>query len=142
MCFYIHRDHYKLKTAEEDIVCYKEANKLTTFSFRTSDEIKGTEDIQGFISFYRFFDYKFGETYGYINLSEHEFSNMEETSRLGVIHEGFHSYIAYQVCDDHNFCIKCFIPKGTRYFYNPDYNEYVSERIRIGKVGDLHHTLT
>lgn len=57
-----------------------------------------------------------------------------------IINKGFHSYDlevndrdSYYRSYHNSHPIECTIPKGTRYYYNPDDMEYVSEALLIGK---------
>ena len=58
-------------------------------------------------------------------------------SELEVVNEGYHSYTtkeeAIRRTFDKRIAVQCIIPKGTRYYCNPDDKEYVSETIIIQK---------
>ena len=57
---------------------------------------------------------------------------------LDQINKGLHSYTTYSKAQKENFLqgaeiVRCIIPKGAKYYYNPDYKEYVSNYLIIGK---------
>lgn len=110
MCFWIHDEHKEAIIATKDIRCWKTAYKY--------DILK-----DGFISFVQAFRYEFNKTY---------------KTTLGIcdrsITKGFHSYSKKPHVMIYAKIIYCIIPKGSKYYYNPSFNEYVSNQIIPIKV--------
>lgn len=109
MCFHIHEDHPEAKIAEKDIKVFK------VLKFKDG---KTT-------SFFMHFDYEPNQSY---------------TQELRVfrnkIEKGFHSFSTLTKAKyDQNSWVQVtllcefFIPKGSKYFYNPDKEETVSNQI-------------
>lgn len=121
MCFTVHPKHKRAKVAKEDIICYKTFYKWHLDKKKT--EVK---------SQWRGFVYKLGWLYeldGY----------MVVRKPWNEITVGLHSYI---LKPEHNWAdptivIKCIIPKGAKYYVNPEYGEYVSDQIIIGTKDDI-----
>lgn len=107
MCFIIDPKYPEKKIAKRDITCYKNLNSDMTSPF------------QGM-------QYKLGVLYkqpiGAIIYDD-------------VIREGFHSYSnkrkAIRMPDRDWSLYKCIIPKGSEYYYDSGYREYVSNQIII-----------
>ena len=123
MCFHIHPKYPEPKLAETDIICYKVVRKR---SFTNE-----------FYSIYEMFRYKLKEIYSRTSFG------IVKTFYEDVIYEGFHSYSILdkaidQYAGHHGCIIKCIIPEGTIYYYNPEDSEYVSLQIipikRISKI--------
>lgn len=120
MCFYISSDkrwNYK-KVAEKSIPVYK------IFSIPYDNRRKY------FTSPYQHFDYEKGAVYEEDSMRVHNYDK---------INVGFHSYDSL-IAAKYNYggslyeiIVKCSIPKGAYYYYNPVHNEYVSDTIKIGK---------
>lgn len=121
MCFRIHRKHGRKLIAEKDIECYK---------IVYLDEKKRIQSsVQGFI-------YKFGMRYDLGGpLYRSSFQDR-------IVDEGFHSYTVLEKVKTHALknlrshkqgsrAVKCTIPAGSEYYYNPEYKEYVSNSIII-----------
>lgn len=75
------------------------------------------------------------ENFGKVREGEEPWSH----KNVQLIDSGFHSYERdHPIPEDtykkfyHANPIECTIPKGTPYYYNPDYHEYVSRDIVIG----------
>lgn len=115
MCFVIHHKCPKPRIAKKDIVCYKEG-------YRGADG--------EFVPYFeRFFIYRLGE----VTKLPYERWPVEWKDHSDVIGIGFHSYSNKKVLRkligiSH---VKCIIPEGAHYFYNPDYREYVSDQIVV-----------
>lgn len=79
----------------------------------------------GFRSAHRNFRYRFNTLYRRV-IWGRIFSS-------GYIDFGFHSYISKKDLSQIPFgmCIECYIPKGAKYYINPDLGEYVSNKIFI-----------
>lgn len=115
MCFWIHNKHREAITATKDIRCWKRTSKSHLLN-------------DGFTSEIRDFPYKFEETY-----------KTTIKGNLFMINEGFHSY-SYKPYGLYNeIIIYCKIPKGSTYYYNPDYGEYVSNQIIPIKIVKSKH---
>ncbi len=102
MCFWIHDEHKKAIISTKDIRCWK-----ITYKYKIHKD--------GFTSSVQAFRYKFNKTY---------------KTTLGIydrnITRGFHSYSKKPYSTLYNKIIYCIIPKGSKYYYNPSFDEYVS----------------
>ena len=124
MCFSIHPDHKSVKIAGKDITCWK--------YFTSVDKFGGT-------SFWQQHRYYFGTQENIADPFWPKFINSTSIS------EGFHSWSSYKPTLDYCYCdriIKCKIPKGSEYFYNPTNKEYISNQIIIvKKVSKLENSI-
>lgn len=113
MCFYIHEKHKKCKVAEDDIVCYKHLE----YSF--CDNL--VSPYQGLLYF------KKGETHP----KTFKVDPIRPDGRY--IFAGLHTYSNFTESKNHTYSSihKAIIPKGTRYYYNPQHHEYVSEKLIV-----------
>jgi len=112
MCFIISDEHPEVKIAKRDITCYKEVIK-----HRLSQYVKS--DVMYFV-------YKLGKIYKRKMIVDND-----------NIDTGFHSYsnkCAINRFRDDIIFVKCIIPKGSEYYYNPSWCEYVSNRIIIKEI--------
>lgn len=115
MCFYVHKDHSKAKIAKEDIIVFKsiyENNEAIFYDYQYEVGIKNPR----------------------VKLKTHKtiYDNI-------VIYEGYHSYDLQQKTGYNGDPrvierrekkeVNFIIPKGTKYYFNPDHLEYVSETI-------------
>ena len=118
MCFIIDEKRpYKL-TAKRDITCYKVLNKDYTsivkyFQYEPGKIHKGCigkpeESSKGSIKT--------------IDIGFHSFSN-KRTARLTI-----RDYLRNKF---YRVIVKCIIPKGSEYYYNSNFKEYVSNKIII-----------
>lgn len=119
MCFFIHPKHREMKTAERNIPCYKQ----------------GLRSLDQKIFFSRFYIYPYN--LGQLNKIVGEWPIHPPTLPVTVIQKGFHSYsnrrYPSQQCLE---VVKCIIPKGAHYFYNPEDQEYVSDQIIVQEFID------
>ena len=107
MCFYIHHKHRKPKIAKRDINCYKLGMKIDETSFKS--------EFQEHL-------YNFGE-----KQTELELSPIHD-----IIMAGYHSYSnKRKLRFGFPYRVKCIIPKGSIYYYNPCMKEYVSSNIIV-----------
>lgn len=111
MCFLIHHKHQDPKIAKRNVVCYK---YLTP----------------NWSSMHQHFKYERGVVY--------ETELVVNIYITGTIHEGFHSYskrkkFRHILTGSLFKQYKCVIPKGSTYYYNPEYEEYVSNQIIVKK---------
>ena len=124
MCFHIHKRHKRIKTATEDIVCYK------VFPRRSRT---GNQHKQYVRSLFQEFKYELGETYYEDSITVNE--------TYQEIYSGIHSYSTFTMAKErtylHRIIVKCIIPAGAKYYYNPIRKEYVSDYITIGKTSDV-----
>jgi len=116
MCFIVHPKHKEAKVASRNIPCYKHLVRIS-------------EDIT--ISPWAYYPYELNKTNPRVKLK------IENDSIINtIINKGYHVYSSKQslkkifICDI-AFLFKCTIPKGTKYYYNPERKEYVSEQIII-----------
>lgn len=119
MCFIIHPDYSKPLIADKNILCFKKGTLAWT----------GIYDIHRvFVSLFRGHIYRFQEPQPKIELN----------SEGGFILEGYHSYTPEHTLVSLPACcfvsitlVKCIIPRGSTYYYNPDTHEYVSSSLMV-----------
>ena len=115
MCFVIHSDYKEPLIADKDITCYKvleeEKEKLNSpflgevYFIKNEEETEVTKEVPKFL------------------LCDQE-----------KITEGLHSTLeSALILDFSREVYKAIIPKGTKYYYNPDDNEYVSLKLTVYK---------
>jgi hypothetical protein len=129
MCFFVSKSkgYSKKKIAIADIVCYKLFPKRKR---------RGNQYGSFVVSKHRCFEYKLGETY-------YEDSMKIEIDWYGqkIINFGLHSFSSLTRAIENNWdtdiILKCIIPAGATYYYNPDRSEYVSDYITIGTKTDI-----
>ncbi len=120
MCFHIHNNHKEVKIAKKDITCYKLLVK------------RNPSDIGIFISPYRNYEYNFNKKTLYKVNNFIKTYKTYDTISITDITKGLHSFSSIKGLKDkhwlstYNIAFKCIIPKGTKYYYNPDDKEYVS----------------
>ena len=114
MCFHIHSSYLEELTAKEDIACYK----LLYPSLRSICE---------------------GYQYSLNTIFElnHDLRVDQDQDYGGTITKGYHSYTTIEATLASNLrhsmheIFACIIPSGSKYYYNPDREEYVSNQIII-----------
>lgn len=123
MCFIIDRSSPNPLIADRDITCYKEG----ILKRRDDPEQVFVSPIQGYI-------YRFQELQPEVKLGPIQKGSI-------YIYEGYHSYHpchtilqSFTSGVDLRVLAKCIIPKGSTYYYNPWYLEYVSNRIVVLEV--------
>ena len=146
MCFYIQDSRPNPLVAKKDIICYKYGT--------VGPDFKGEEV---FYSRYQNYCYRFGEetkrvlvlrvkrdSVPYITVGYHSYSN-KKTARHHVTSCRRHITRVNQYRQERLGMgpsedpltikvVECIIPKGTRYCYNSEYHEYVSEQIIIQSI--------
>ena len=117
MCFVVHPNYPDPLIAEQDIVCYK----VGTASC----------DKESFFSEYQDYKYKLNELQPVVELSPDPFYG-----NRCLITAGYHSYhpdhVRLELCQlqrNTYVVVKCIIPKGATYYYDPLFLEYVSTQI-------------
>jgi hypothetical protein len=129
MCFFTHPKHLNVKVAKKDITCYKICEKV-----RGSNQ-----HIYKVRSYIREFEYITEKLYQDLDV----FKNIKVyNGTYSTIRKGYHSYsnndkMNYFLYKD-SLHLKCTIPKGSLYYYNPDSQEYVSNQIIIHKQYVFH----
>ena len=118
MCFTVHPYHPKAKVAKRDIVCYKAGYKY-----------RGGRVFMPY--FQMDYSYQLGKTQPKVKLMPVRLSNEDL-----AIQAGYHSYsnkkeLRGWKSDPIVVSVKCIIPKGTEYYYNPEDREYVSETLVV-----------
>lgn len=131
MCFYIsyEKDNAKEKIAKKDIPVWKAFNSGNFLYDSKGIELGNCKKNSiGFTSAYRGYEYKYGRLYKTAKKNVAPFH--------GQIRIGFHSYSARYKCyrGSCTYAIRCYIPAGAKYYYNPTNEEYVSSSIRITDV--------
>lgn len=121
MCFQI--EGAKLKIADKTIKVYKRFYN----SFITTK--RGINFKKILLSPVKEFPYERGETYYEDSMARNHWGDQ--------IDIGLHSYSTLKRAKLHaapfpEVIVKCEIPKGAKYYYNPRYQEYVSDTITIG----------
>lgn len=119
MCFYIHKDHKKVKITKKNIICWKRF------------KVNGIELNIYYSPYYHFPYIK--------NIVYYEDSILKKDQKKFVfdeIHSGFHSYTSRYEAEmwknSNEFISQCIIPKGSRYYHNPQTKQYVSDHLFIG----------
>lgn len=124
MCFTIHHSHSTAKKATEDIICYK---RLEVCSKSSLPEKITRENI-----------YKVRYVTPYCGQRIHLDKKPLKKAKLGVgyssIERGLHSYSeprkALSMCTSNEVVVKCIIPIGSIYYFNPINKEYVSNQLQ------------
>jgi hypothetical protein len=129
MCFDIHHLHPDKKIAEKDIPCYK---IVCTYGGEELEDYPEGE----YSSEWENFEYKDGITY-----TDPEALKIRTVYfpagdfNMAVIDRGFHSFSNIDEAGSRNILlhtiIRCIIPQGSEYYFNPDDGEYVSNSIKI-----------
>lgn len=112
MCFYIHPDFKEVRVAKEKIECFK----ILRYNLRSP--------------YYKF---------QYVLNKRYRLRKKLEVLYYGLcIEKGFHSYSkkskARNRCLNHSVIVRCVIPRGAKYYYNPDLHEYVSTQIKLKEI--------
>lgn len=135
MCFYIHSKHKTAKIAKKDIICYKILSKFNTRLYL--DNFIHEKGI--YFSSIKNYIYNFNENKKYISNIKVENANYWNNYNE-CIHIGIHSYSSIKRCRSYPYSrvviVKCIIPKGSTYYYNPDKQEYVSDTIEFIELID------
>ena len=113
MCFVIHKDHPNVLVAKKDIPCWKKVYRVA--KKRGSGYYKSQAEAE-----FRRFVYKFNKVY--------KVRSFRYYPNKGFITRGFHSY-CFKLRTRYTI-IRCVIPKGTKYYFNPAADEYVSLAIK------------
>lgn len=112
MCFYIDSKHPNKRKAKKDITCYK----ILCKSWHST--VKGFLYVPGVI---------------YLD-------NNALYVEYNVVNIGYHSYSSKKAVlmtynsiffKSNRIIVRCIIPEGTDYYYNSQYHEYVSNKIKI-----------
>lgn len=133
MCFTV-REKCKPFVAAEDIVVWKSTDEGdfcmdSRHSYFNQSFSRSTKrGAVGFFSRYLHFKYLFGGTYA----KNRRVFGMCGRKGSSLGEEGFHSYrTRQQSYGDGGYAVKCYIPKGALYYYDPYYDVYISSSIRI-----------
>lgn len=144
MCFTIHDNHKEITKSNEDITCYKVMVEYVTQPIIYKSIYQSFEYEQGYI-----YHTKIGNPQYSNKLYSVAYLYDQETHKRKIdsINEGFHSYSTFEEAYNNldicpfNFengpmiksksIVQCIIPKGSKFYYNPDEKQYVSERIKI-----------
>lgn len=144
MCFYINPDNKEVKIADKDIPCWKVLKRRKCAkSFRSpihDHKVFKKDVVNKKVELLPIF-YNRPKIAGTIPCANGGII----IHTLGVIDQGYHSYSKRSIATkawknelrfdfDYIYKIaKFIIPKGTKYYYNPDFNEYVSETIILAE---------
>ena len=126
MCFYKHPKHPQPKVAKQNIPCYKVLSK-------TDNEYTLTSLVRG---------YKYNLNVLYKRYPHQLGKDFVEGTR--TIDKGFHSYttakqLKYNThLNPSRVVIKCYIPKGAKYWLNPKKHEFVSNQIILKEIIKLN----
>lgn len=118
MCFHIHKDHRRVKTAKRDLTVWKRLH-FTGSGTLLSPIIK--------------FRYEKGKLY-----RTDQSLVVYPSTNPQYIDEGFHAYSSYAKCESNIYLefgesvFVCTIPKGAKYYWNPLTEEIVADRLIIG----------
>lgn len=126
MCFIVHPEYPDPLVTEQDIVCFKVGYEAEISLFGGY-----------FTSEYRGYKYRLKRLQPLVELCLY---NNTKTGTI-EINKGYHSYhplhpFAQSGFDaTSKFClVRCIIPKGSQYYYNPNDQEYVSDQIIAQKI--------
>ena len=123
MCFVIHPDYPKTKTARKDIICFKMLQRFTNRDACKEPTSRATV----FKSPFRNVRYDLGQTC--------TAAIKRDSFVVNEIAEGLHSYTTWirakNCCSREYFVFKSIIPKGFKYYYNPRNQEYVSTGLKV-----------
>lgn len=128
MCFYINGcDDSNPRIATEDIISYKVGYRTTRLAL-----IDGrTEEIEVFKSEYHDYIYRLNSKQPEIQLNP----VYDTQLNCDVIHRGYHSYPDLTTASLNTYSdqviAKCIIPKGSTYYHNKVWDEYVSTSLII-----------
>lgn len=126
MCFDIHNSHPTEKKATEDIVCYK---RLEVYL----GDVPPDKITKGNIYKVEYFTPYCGQRI-YLEQKPLKKSKLDVRFFNTTIERGLHSYSdsrkALSRCTNGEVVVKCIIPKGSRYYYNPVDKEYVSNKLQ------------
>lgn len=137
MCFFVHEDHPTVKIATKNIVCYK--------SMYLKKKGLGYHYLGKHLTRYNFKNYGFRTPYQDVEIDFEKplvKSKLKVVMRAGsntkIIELGLHSYSNLPSARDEygNIVIKCIIPKGSKYYFNPEDCEYVSNQLLYTKKFD------
>ena len=122
MCFIVHSKHPNAKIAGRNIACYK---RLAHWSIGLSSPVEDciwckSEELN-------------------IKGSIHKVGRLYKSTCADKIHVGFHSYSTKEKAIEYSREMDTsdveifisYIPKGARYYYNPNTEEYVSNELTI-----------
>ena len=119
MCFVIHEKHPDKKIAKRDITCYKDV-----LSHRNKQFVK---------SAVKEFAYRFNRLYR----TRLDRERIKVFGELAPLNKGFHSTSNKKrngLWWASDFSVRCIIPKGSEYYYNPEEMEYISNQIIIKEI--------
>ena len=118
MCFFIHINHEEKKIANRDITCYKCLYNNFTSPYK-------------------------GKLYKLNKLYKSSICITMTICKTPIITKGLHSYsckrFAIRQMNSYGILVKGIIPKGSKYYYNPDRHEYVSNQIILQEVIKRKH---
>lgn len=135
MCFNIHPEHKDAYIVTEEIVVWKSFSQLYFIYGKGVNPCnRGAHTLKtgsiGFKSYHQCFKYLFGKTYKIAKSRLKPKLNFYGSKY--IIEIGFHSFIHRSDSYSHgDYSIKCYIPVGAHYYYNPQQGHYVSSSIRI-----------
>lgn len=116
MCFIIHKNHTDLKVAEEDIPCYKILADFGNNILKSPHMYEIYEPNK-------------------LKKVEIDIPKLSLISMSLEINKGLHSFSIRDKADQVAFfggiTFKAIIPKGSKYYYNPDRSEYVSDQLIV-----------
>lgn len=126
MCFKIHKNHQEVKIATRNIPCYKRL------------ELIGNNWCVKKITRGNLPTLKFQTPYFYqrVFLQHKPLKKSPIDVGLNEIEKGLHSYSHPSGVTNNwrrsfnEVIVKCIIPKGSKYYYNPDAREYVSNKLQ------------
>jgi hypothetical protein len=120
MCFYIHSEHQEVKIATKDIVCYKILQKTINNNLTSPYQNAlyftkaNTHPVIKKVKAFSFCKYNSND----IEAGLHSYSALHQARKTGKFGNNIH---------------KAIIPKGTKYYYNPTYKQYVSLELKVWK---------
>lgn len=132
MIFFIHPKHTEAKIAQEDIICYKNltlnyykdlVSPLSENLYFKKNSMKSSvTKTTGKL----YVDDLYVENYYVIRNGLYSYSTIEQAIEISKL-----SRFTHKIPDQDVF--HAIIPKGTKYYYNPDENEYVSTKLIVNQ---------
>lgn len=136
MCFFIHTNHKEVKIAKHDIPCYKVLRESSYHRLLPNTPYIETIPKSITSPYIGELYFKESDTHPVIKRNT---SFGFYTYNLNIIEKGLHSYSDLNSClksckvIDHATIHRSIIPKGTKYYFNPEYHEYVSLALKVWK---------
>jgi hypothetical protein len=138
MCFDIHPDHREVKIAKRNIPCYKilmPGNYYRNVAILNSSFILDKNTIISPFKREIYFNIKEKNQFVIKEVNNFSIFSTRADNIPNEIYQGLHSYSNLKEVKvrmhPEDTIHNSFIPKGTKYYYNPSRREYVSLKLRV-----------